>query len=132
MRTEDQKRLESLEAEVGVINTYLKTNYATDPETLQQRLIDVSAYNARTGEMLAEAEYILTKAKGEALTELLEKNPGISANQQKVMVEAACAYAIKVVRLIERANRATVHTGEFTITQSYVEKENMSLTRKGY
>lgn len=132
MRDDDVRRLESLEAEVGVINAYLKADYTTDPESLQQRLVDLSAYNARTGEMLAEAEYILTRAKGEALAGLLERNPGVSANQQKVMVEADCAYAIKVVRLIERANRATVHTGDFTVTQSYVVKEDMSLTRKGY
>lgn len=122
--------LTQLEAEARSILAYLKSSY--EPSQLQERLTKLTGYNARTGEMLAEAEYILTKQKGEVLDRILAENPKMSANQQKVAVEAECAYTIKVVRLIERTNKATVHGGEVNITQAYCEKENMSLTRKGY
>ena len=119
-----------LEDEAKKILSWLKEPYSVGQ--LQERLTQLSAYNARTGEMLAEAEYILTRMKGDALNELLSRDPKMSANQQKISVESACANAIRVVRLIERANKSTVHGGEIGITLSYCEKENMSLTRKGY
>lgn len=119
-----------LEDEAKKILSWLKEPYSVGQ--LQERLTQLSAYNARTGEMLAEAEYILTRMKGDALNELLSRDPKMSANQQKISVESACANAIRVVRLIERANKSTVHGGEIGITQAYCEKENMSLTRKGY
>lgn len=119
-----------LEDEAKKILSWLKEPYSVGQ--LQERLTQLSAYNARTGEMLAEAEYILTRMKGDALNELLSRDPKMSANQQKIAVESACAEAIRVVRLIERANKSTVHGGEIGITQAYCEKENMSLTRKGY
>lgn len=116
--------------EAREILAYLSKPY--DTSHLQERLTKLSVYNARTGEMLAEAEYLLAIEKGNALNELLSADPKMGANQQKVMLEARCAESIKVVRLIERANRATVHGGEIAISQAYCEKENMSLTRKGY
>ena len=130
MEQDELKTLQGLEKEAREILAFLKSEYT--PAELQDRLSIVAGYNARTGEMLAEAECILAKQKGEVLDRLLESDPKMSANQQKVATEAKCAYAIMVCRLIERANRATVHGGEIGITQAYVEKENMSLTRKGY
>lgn len=132
MSEEELLMLEGLEKEVSEINHFLKSPYDTTADALQERLSFVNAYNARTGEMLAQAEYLLAKEKGEVLGRLLKDNPKMSATGQKICVESECAYPIKVVRLIERCNRATVHAGEANITQAYCEKENMSLTRKGY
>ena len=121
-----------MEDEVSQINAFLKSWHDAGPDTMQARLTTISGFNARTGEMLAEAEYILSLWKGEVLEELLKDDPKMPANTQKTLVESKCAYGIKVVRLIERANRATVHSGEIGVTQMSFAKEEMSLTRKGF
>lgn len=120
MDEQEIKKLNNLEQEARRISAFLKTPY--DATQLQERLTRLTAFNARTGEMLAEAEYILARQKGQVLDRLLLENPKMSANQQKTAVEAECAYAIMVVRLIERTNRATVHGSENGITQAYCEK----------
>ena len=126
------ERLRRMEDEVNMINAYLRQDAPTDPDEISQRLSRISGFNARTGEMLAEAECIVSKWKGEVLEELIKEDPKMSANTQKTLVESRCADGIKVVRLIERANRATVHSGEIGITQMSFAKEEMSLSRKGY
>lgn len=125
-------RLRSLEDEVQVINAYLKAPAPKSPEELIERLSNLSSYNARTGEMLAEAEYLLTLQRGEELDALLSSDPKMPAGQQKTMVDAKCSYAIMVCRLIERANRAAVHAAEACVTLVSFAKEEMSLSRKGY
>lgn len=128
-----KERLHQLEDEANRINAFLAPpDHEPDPKAISERLTKISGYNARTGEMLAEAEWILSKWKGEELEKILKENPNLPANAQKTIVEANCADAIKVCRLIERTNRATVHSGEVGITQLSYAKEEMSLSRKGY
>ena len=125
-------QLRDMEDEVARINAFLNAEAPKDPDALTERLSKISGYNSRTGEMLADAEYILTLQRGDVLERLLRDDPKMPAGQQKTMVDAECAYAIKVCRLIERANRACVHAGEACITLVSFAKEDMSLARKGY
>ena len=125
-------QLRDMEDEANRINAYLAGAAPSSPEEMLQRLSSISGYNARTGEMLAQAEYIVSLWKGEVLKALLKEDPKMPANTQKTLVEAECAYGIKVCRLLERTNRATVHSGEIGITQMSYTKEEMSLSRKGY
>ena len=125
-------QLRDMEDEVARINAYLSSPAPRDPDALTERLSQISSYNARTGEMLADAEYILALQRGESLHRLLIDDPKMPAGQQKTLVDSECAYATKVCRLIERANRACVHAGEACITLVSFSKEEMSLSRKGY
>ena len=125
-------QLRELEDEASRIIAFLKDDMPRDPEQLIRRLSQISAYNARTGEMLADAEFILNLQRGEALDKLLLEDPKMPANQQKTLVDAMCAEAIRVNRLIERANRSAVHAAEAGITLVSYSKEEMSLSRKGY
>lgn len=124
--------LRDLEDEASRIIAFLKDDMPRDPDALMQRLSQISAYNARTGEMLADAEFILNLQRGEALDKLLLEDPKMPASQQKTLVDAMCAEAIRVNRLIERANRSAVHAAEAGITLVSYSKEEMSLSRKGY
>lgn len=126
------EKLRRMEDEANQINAFLADDHKSDPDSISQRLSLISGFNARTGEMLAEAEYILSIWKGEVLEQLLLEDPKMPANTQKTLVEAKCAYGIKVCRLLERTNRSTVHSGEVGITQLSYAKEEMSLSRKGY
>lgn len=126
------EKLRRMEDEANKINAFLADDHQSDPDSISRRLTQISGYNARTGEMLAEAEYILSIWKGEVLNNLLAEDPKMPANTQKTLVEARCAYGIKVCRLLERTNRSTVHSGEVGITQLSYAKEEMSLSRKGY
>jgi len=125
-------QLRDMEDEVSRINAFLNTPAPSDLDALTERLSQITGLNARTGEMLADAEYILTLQRGVELDKLLKDDPKMPANQQKILVDAECAYAIKVCRLIERANRACVHAGEAYVTLVSSAKEEMSLSRKGY
>ena len=125
-------QLRDLEDETNRINAFLNSSPGRDPESLMDRLSALSGFVARTGEMLADVEYILTVWRGEALSRLLMDDPKMPAGQQRVLVDAECAYAIKVQRLIERANRSATHAQEACITQVSYAKEEMSLARKGY
>lgn len=125
-------QLHDLEDEVSRINAFLNAPAQRDLESLTERLSTITGLNARTGEMLADAEYILALQRGEALARLLEEDPKMPAGQQKTMVDSECAYATKICRLIERANRSTVHAGEAYVTLVSSAKEEMSLSRKGY
>ena len=124
--------LHDLEDEVTRINAYLNEPAPKDPDALTERLSIISGFNARTGEMLADAEAILARDRGEVLSKLLQNDPKMPASQQKTLVDAECSYSTKVCRLIERANRASVHAGEACITLISFAKEEMSLARKGY
>lgn len=128
-----KERLRILEDQANRINAVLNTPPKHDDAVaLMDRLSELPGYVARTGEMLAEVEYILTVWRGEALSRLLKDDPKMPAGQQRVLVDAECAYAIKVQRLIERANRSATHAQEACITQVSYAKEEMSLARKGY
>ena len=109
-------QLRDMEDEVARINAFLAAPAPKDLSALTERLSTITGINARTGEMLADAEYILALQRGEVLARLLEADPKMPAGQQKTMVDAECAYATKVCRLIERANRSTVHAGEAYVT----------------
>ena len=132
METRYSEKLKRLEHEAAEIIDFLNDPAPKDPDALTKRLSTISAYNARTGEMLADAEYILTCQRGEELEGLLDDDPKMPASQQKTLVDARCADAIRVCRLIERANRACVHAMEACITLVSFAKEDMSLARKGY
>lgn len=68
--------------------------------------IDYNELLVSTGQMFAEAEYILVQRRERELDELLKAKPTMSANEQKVKVEARCAKEQRVVRRIEQINRA--------------------------
>ena len=125
-------KLKIMEREVAEILDFLNEQAPESPTQLTERLSTISAYNARTGEMLADAEYILTIQRGEELDKLIAFDPKMPASQQKTMVDARCADAIRICRLIERANRSCVHAMEACITLVSFSKEEMSLSRKGY
>lgn len=67
---------------------------------------DMDALLLTTGKMFAEAEFILAQEREYVLDELLSLKPGMSANEQKVKVEARCAREAKLVRQIQETNKA--------------------------
>lgn len=60
----------------------------------------------KTGQMFAEAEFILAQKRAAVLHELLERKPQMSANEQKIMVDARCAREARLMRQIEQYNKA--------------------------
>lgn len=94
---EHTKRMTELEKGIAEISAILE---APDENTDMQSLL------MRTGQMFAQAEYILVQKRASALNEMLERKPAMSANEQKVMVEARCAREARLVRQIEQTNKA--------------------------
>ena len=52
-------QLRDMEDEANRINAYLAAEAPRTPDEINERLSRISGYNARTGEMLAEAEKIV-------------------------------------------------------------------------
>lgn len=65
-------------------------------------------YLAEVGQILAAAECILLKKREAILDKLLEDKPNMSANEQKVRIEARCAEEAKVVRMAEQLSKALI------------------------
>lgn len=93
---EHTKRMVELKNGIAEISAILE---APDMST------DMEALLFRTGQMFAEAEYILSQKRAAVLNELLSKKPTMSANEQKVLVDARCAREAKLVRQIEQINK---------------------------
>lgn len=94
---EHTKRMMELEKGIAEIAAILE---APDEDT------DMEALLMRTGQMFAQAEYILVQKRDAVLNELLERKPTMSANEQKVRVEARSAREARLVRQIEQFNKA--------------------------
>lgn len=91
------KRITELKKGIAEVSAILE---APEPNT------DMEGLLVRTGQMFAEAEYILVQKRASVLDVMLERKPGMSANEQKVKVDAKCAREAKLVRQIEQINKA--------------------------
>lgn len=99
------KRIQELKKGIADVSAILQ---APTPD------VDYKDLLLTTGNMFAEAEYILAQKRANVLSKLLESKPMMSANEQKIMVEARCAKEARLVRQCEQLNKAL---GIFTATR---------------
>ena len=95
---EEKNRMKELEQGIAEIAATLQAPGA--------KISAEASLLVRTGQMYAEAESILYRKREQVLSELLYDNPGMSANEQKIRVEAKCSYEASVTRRIEQVNKA--------------------------
>lgn len=122
--------METLLKEAEEMQLFLEMEPATEANEMIERLSQLNVYMARSGKLLSDAGYLRDRAlmRFSNLKELIP----LAASVQKTILEAACAEENKLVKWLDRINRACVHQSENLRTQISFSKEQLSLERRGY
>jgi hypothetical protein len=125
----------SLEREADRMQKYLEITLSGNPEELQERLITLMSFLARSGEMLAEAKRMLRRKKSAEISRTviaIAKESHLSATVQNAMLESIAEDENYLVDKIERQNRTIVHQIDSLRSLLSYERENLRLTQTGY
>ena len=104
---------EKIERELRDMQNFLEiTINGTDGEELFNRIADLQVYMARSGELVAVTEEMLSAKKSYGLmTEVLDKirEQKLSASVQNAMLSGICIEEAKLAKWADRINRTCVH-----------------------
>jgi hypothetical protein len=127
--------MEQLLKEAEEIQSYLEIECSNNPEEIEERLSAISVYKARSGEMLAQAKKLYRRKRSSEIANTIiniAKQQFLSATAQNALVESIAEDEAFLVDWLERINAAcTMQSDALRSILSY-EKENLSLTKKGY
>ena len=127
--------MENLLKEAKDIQSYLEIECSNNPEEIEERLSAISVYKARSGEMLAQAKKLYRRKRSSEIANTIiniAKQQFLSATAQNALVESIAEDEAFLVDWLERINAAcTMQSDALRSILSY-EKENLSLTKKGY
>jgi len=127
-----KEELEKMAAELQQIQDFLDIEASDNPEELTERLSAMNVYLARSGKLMADAQYILAKEKDAVFSEFGSRMFNAPPSIVKELLAARTADASYVYLWAERINRTIVHAGDNIRTQVSYGKENLKLTRTGY
>lgn len=127
--------MEKLLQEAKDIQSYLEIECSNNPEEIEERLSAISVYKARSGEMLAQAKKLYRRKRSSEIANTIiniAKQQFLSATAQNALVESIAEDEAFLVDWLERINAAcTMQSDALRSILSY-EKEQLSLTKKGY
>jgi hypothetical protein len=127
--------MEQLLKEAEEIQSYLEIECSNNPEEIEERLSAISVYKARSGEMLAQAKKLYRRKRSSEIANTIiniAKQQFLSATAQNALVESIAEDEAFLVDWLERINAAcTMQSDALRSILSY-EKEQLSLTKKGY
>jgi hypothetical protein len=126
---------EILTKEADKIQEYLEITSSTNPEELQERLVTLMPYLARSGEMLAQAKRLLRKKKSTEISNTIiaiAKESHLSASVQNALLESIAEDEHYLVDKLERLNRSCVHHIDALRSLLSYEKEGLRLNNTGY
>ena len=127
--------MEKLLQEAKDIQSYLEIECSNNPEEIEERLSAISVYKARSGEMLAQAKKLYRRKRSSEIANTIiniAKQQYLSATAQNALVESIAEDEAFLVDWLERINAAcTMQSDALRSILSY-EKEQLSLTKKGY
>lgn len=127
--------MENLLKEAKDIQSYLEIECSNNPEEIEERLSAISVYKARSGEMLAQAKKLYRRKRSSEIANTIiniAKQQYLSATAQNALVESIAEDEAFLVDWLDRINAAcTLQTDALRSILSY-EKEQLSLTKKGY
>lgn len=118
--------------ELQCMQDYLDIEASDDPVELTERLSRLNVYLARSGKIMADAQYLLAKEKDSVFSSFGNRMFDAPPSIVKELLSAKTADASYVCSWAERLNRAIVHAGDNIRTQVSFGKESLKLTRSGY
>lgn len=124
-----RSKREILEAEMLEIHQFVSDSWQhADAEQLSERLTVLSIYLARTADMLGEAEFLLSNARG-CWTEMLN---GMQATELREILAMKTAAEQRLATKLERLNAAIVHQIDAVRSQlSFCKQELASVNYGG-
>jgi hypothetical protein len=106
--------LEQLNEEAKQIDGFLNITCSEDPEECVNRGLELMAYLARTGKMLADAKYHQNQAVKNSI--LKEVDINLPASVLMRLINSVCKDENYLVDWIERLNRTATHQMDFLRT----------------
>ncbi len=127
MKPVEEINAAELADEVDEIYSFIKLGLDRDPQGLTAELDTRGQYLARSAEIVADAQVILDKKRGE----VAEKHVGTeeSWNIIKHLIEAECSDEKRLYVLAERLNATLTHQCDSIRTLLSFAKEEMRQTR---
>lgn len=124
--------IEDLEREAGDIQNFLEITVSDEPAELIERISMLNVYLARSGKMLADATQLQDDAIASVFVNyakfLEDKSPTIASK----FIQSQISRQNRLVKWIERINRACVHQSDNIRTQISFKKENLRIEKTGY
>ena len=125
----------SIQTELQEMQTYLEAHYEIDnPQACVNRALDIGVYMARSGKLLADAEYhrdgFLNGAIADTIKAALEDGGWPAKVIQDKISALAKDYNI-VCKWAERVNRTCTHQNSTLITVLSKHKEEMKMNQYG-
>jgi paraquat-inducible protein B len=109
----DMMETDDLAYELDSIYKHIQeTSINSDPEELKEELDQCSMYLARSSQLLADAEYFLNKAKGEAASKYAKSITApakFNATESKYFIEGVTTLETRLHTMAERLNRTLTH-----------------------
>lgn len=93
--------------ELHEIYKLLKTLEHANSQELYDELVTAQGWLARSGELVAEAQYIVDKKRGDAAQGYWQQNVGASILRE--FLARDCAEEAKLLKLADRLNACLVH-----------------------
>lgn len=124
--------ISALLEECSVIQSYLEVTVSDDPNELAERLATLAVYMARSGQMLADAKYVLDTKRAEIYTEhskLILKMPATVSTR---FIESQSAEVNYLVNWLDRINRTCVHQSDSVRSLYSFAKEQLRMMKTGY
>lgn len=124
----------SLARELRQIQKYLEINVTNNPEEILERMSNLMAFMARSGEILAIAKHNLRKKKTEKIHDdiiAVIQVTKLSATVQNALLDSICEQESFLVDWAERINRGCTHQLDSLRSMLSYEKEHMSLSKFG-
>ena len=116
--------IEELRTECEMYQTELETVISTDINAAIERGVNISAYHARIGLMLAEAKLLARKKKSSEISEVvisIAKQNYLSAKAQNALVDSIASEELFYVDWLDRLNSMCVH--QLDLIRSIISKE---------
>jgi hypothetical protein len=127
--------LEGLNKEAADIQGYLEIASSNNPEEIQERIVTLMPFLARSGEMLAEAKRLLRRKKSTEISNTIikiAKESHLSASVQNALLESIAEDEHYLVDKLERLNRSCVHQIDALRSLLSYEREGLRLNNTGY
>jgi hypothetical protein len=125
--------IEELKTECEMYQTELETVISTDINAAIERGVNIAAYHARIGLMLAEAKLLARKKKSSEISEVvisIAKQNYLSSKAQNALVDSIASEELFYVDWLDRLNSMCVH--QLDLIRSIISKEKEEMKYQNF
>ena len=131
----DMTKYEQIEQEAQEMQTYMQDECSENPEEVIERLKRLNVYQARSGQLLAEAQKMYRLKRSSEISETIvaiAKENYLSAKAQNALVDSIAVDEAYLVDWLDRINATCKHQQDTLRSILSYEKELARLNNTGY